>query len=49
MDMELDPNTELNPPKLTSLWYSYGDKNLRLGSAWKKLKKMEFTVENGID
>ena len=28
MDLELDPDPELTPQKLTSLWYSYGEKNL---------------------
>ena len=30
MDLEVDVDLELTTPqKLTSLWYSYGDKNLR--------------------
>ena len=29
IDPENDQEMELTTPKLTSLWYSYGDKNLR--------------------
>ena len=36
MDLELDPDMELNPSQqLTSVWYSYGDKTLD-GSSYKK-------------
>ena len=29
MDLELDPGSRVNPQKLISIWYSYGDNNLR--------------------
>ena len=36
MDLELDPDMELNPSQqLTSVWYSYGDKTLD-DSSYKK-------------
>ena len=36
MDLELDPDMELNPSQqLTSVWYSCGDKTLE-GSSYKK-------------
>ena len=37
IDLEMDPET---PPKITSPWYSYGDKNLR----WQYMHKCKISA-----